>query len=144
MGNLVPLIALRRFRMTVIHRCCGRRCHHGDPSGKSAERNLLTRETLQQNIAAVKEQLAKLLDFETTANPAQLLDNADWTAGVSYLDFLRDVGKHFTVNNMVFKESVRARMQDREVGISYRSFPTCCYSDDFITSNARLRTADWR
>ena len=70
----------------------------------------------------MKEQLAKLLDFETTANPAQLLDNADWTAGVSYLDFLRDIGKHFTVNSMVAKESVRARMQDREVGISYTEF----------------------
>ena len=124
-GNLVPLIALRRFQNDghiPIALAGGATGAIGDPSGKSAERNLLTRETLQQNIAAVKEQLAKLLDFETTANPAQLLDNADWTAGVSYLDFLRDVGKHFTVNSMVAKESVRARMQDREVGISYTEF----------------------
>ena len=124
-GNLVPLIALRRFQNEghkPIALAGGATGAIGDPSGKSAERNLLTRETLQQNIAAVKEQLAKLLDFETTANPAQLLDNADWTAGVSYLDFLRDIGKHFTVNSMVAKESVRARMQDREVGISYTEF----------------------
>ena len=124
-GNLVPLIALRRFQNDghkPIALAGGATGAIGDPSGKSAERNLLTRETLQQNIAAVKEQLAKLLDFETTANPAQLLDNADWTAGVSYLDFLRDIGKHFTVNSMVAKESVRARMQDREVGISYTEF----------------------
>ena len=124
-GNLVPLIALRRFQNDghiPIALAGGATGAIGDPSGKSAERNLLTRETLQQNIAAVKEQLAKLLDFETTANPAQLLDNAGWTAGVSYLDFLRDVGKHFTVNSMVAKESVRARMQDREVGISYTEF----------------------
>ena len=124
-GNLVPLIALRRFQKNghvPIALAGGATGAIGDPSGKSAERNLLTRETLQQNIAAVKEQLAKLLDFETTTNPAQLLDNADWTAGVSYLDFLRDIGKHFTVNSMVAKESVRARMQDREVGISYTEF----------------------
>lgn len=124
-GNLVPLIALRRFQNdghVPIALAGGATGAIGDPSGKSAERNLLTRETLQQNIAAVKEQLAKLLDFETPANPAQLLDNADWTAGVSYLDFLRDIGKHFTVNSMVAKESVRARMQDREVGISYTEF----------------------
>jgi tyrosyl-tRNA synthetase len=124
-GNLVPLIALRRFQNdghVPIALAGGATGAIGDPSGKSAERNLLTRETLQQNIAAVKEQLAKLLDFETATNPAQLLDNADWTAGVSYLDFLRDIGKHFTVNSMVAKESVRARMQDREVGISYTEF----------------------
>ena len=124
-GNLVPLIALRRFQNdghVPIALAGGATGAIGDPSGKSAERNLLTRETLQQNIAAVKEQLAKLLDFETPTNPAQLLDNADWTAGVSYLDFLRDIGKHFTVNSMVAKESVRARMQDREVGISYTEF----------------------
>ncbi len=124
-GNLVPLIALRRFQNdghVPIALAGGATGAIGDPSGKSAERNLLTRETLQQNIAAVKEQLAKLLDFETAPNPALLLDNADWTAGVSYLDFLRDIGKHFTVNSMVAKESVRARMQDREVGISYTEF----------------------
>ena len=124
-GNLVPLIALRRFQNDghkPIALAGGATGAIGDPSGKSAERNLLTRETLQQNITAVKEQLAKLLDFETTTNPAQLLDNADWMAGVSYLDFLRDIGKHFTVNSMVAKESVRARMQDREVGISYTEF----------------------
>jgi tyrosyl-tRNA synthetase len=62
------------------------------------------------------------LDFETKTNPARLVDNASWTAGVSYLEFLRDIGKHFTVNQMVAKESVRARMEDREVGISYTEF----------------------
>jgi tyrosyl-tRNA synthetase len=70
----------------------------------------------------VKTQLAKLLDFETKQNPARLVDNASWTAGISFLDFLRDIGKHFSVNQMVAKESVRARMEDREVGISYTEF----------------------
>src|SRR6185369_17210875 len=81
----------------------------GDPSGKTQERQLLTKELLNSNIASVKEQLKKLLDFEAPQNRALLLDNADWTAPVSFLDFLRDVGKHFSVNQMVAKESVRAR-----------------------------------
>src|SRR6202008_4167566 len=79
-------------------------------------------EILDANIASVKVQLAKLLDFETSRNPARLVDNASWTAGVPFLDFLRDIGKHFSVNQMVAKESVRARMEDRETGISYTEF----------------------
>ena len=121
-GNLVPLIALRRFQDSghvPIALAGGATGAVGDPSGKSAERNLLTPETLAANIASVKEQLRRLLDFETTKNPARLLDNADWTRDVTLLDFLRDIGKHFTVNAMVAKESVRARMEDRDVGISY-------------------------
>ena len=124
-GNLVPLLALRRFQLfghSPIALAGGATGSIGDPSGKTAERQLLTREILDHNIASVKVQLAKLLDFETPQNPARLLDNATWTAPVSYLDFLRDIGKHFSVNQMVAKESVRARMEDREVGISYTEF----------------------
>jgi tyrosyl-tRNA synthetase len=124
-GNLVPLLALRRFQLLGHHPIAlagGATGSIGDPSGKTAERQLLTKEILDHNIASVKVQLAKLLDFEATANPARLLDNATWTAPVSFLDFLREVGKHFTVNQMVAKESVRARMEDREVGISYTEF----------------------
>jgi len=83
---------------------------------------LLTKEILDHNIASVKVQLAKLLDFETKENPARLVDNASWTSEYKFLDFLRDIGKHFSVNQMVAKESVRARMEDREVGISYTEF----------------------
>jgi len=124
-GNLVPLMALRRFQMfghRPIAVAGGATGSIGDPSGKSQERQLLTPEILNHNIVKVKEQLARLLDFETTQNPAQLVDNASWTRNVSFLDFLRDVGKHFSVNQMVAKESVRARMEDREVGISYTEF----------------------
>ena len=124
-GNLVPLIALRRFQDSghvPIALAGGATGAVGDPSGKSAERNLLTPETLAGNIASVKEQLRRLLDFETTKNPARLLDNADWTRDVTLLDFLRDIGKHFTVNAMVAKESVRARMEDRDAGISFTEF----------------------
>ena len=124
-GNLVPLLALRRFQLLGHHPIAvagGATGSIGDPSGKTAERQLLTREILDRNIAGVKVQMAKLLDFETKQNPARLVDNASWTAGISFLDFLRDIGKHFSVNQMVAKESVRARMEDRETGISYTEF----------------------
>lgn len=124
-GNLVPLLALRRFQIAGHHPIAvagGATGLIGDPSGKSAERQLLTREVLDENIRCVKIQLARLLDFEATSNRARLMDNADWTSPVSYLDFLREVGKHFSVNMMVAKESVRARMEDRETGISYTEF----------------------
>ncbi len=124
-GNLVPLLALRRFQLLGHHPIAvagGATGSIGDPSGKTAERQLLTQEILDHNIASVKVQLAKLLDFETKQNPARLVDNAAWTKDISFLDFLRDIGKHFSVNQMVAKESVRARMEDREVGISYTEF----------------------
>src|SRR5579864_2404957 len=93
-GNLVPLLALRRFQLLGHHPIAvagGATGSIGDPSGKSAERQLLTTEVLAKNIASVKTQLAKRLDFETNQNPARLVDNASWTAGVSFLDFLRDI-----------------------------------------------------
>jgi tyrosyl-tRNA synthetase len=124
-GSMVPLLALRRFQLMGHHPiplAGGATGSIGDPSGKTQERQLLTREVLDANVAGVKEQLRRLLDFETKTNPARLLDNITWTESVSYLDFLRDIGKHFTVNQMVAKESVRARMEDREVGISYTEF----------------------
>ena len=123
-GNLVPLLALRRFQLLGHHPIAvagGATGSIGDPSGRTQERQLLTKEVLDHNIATVKLQLAKLLDFETKQNPARLMDNADWTK-LTYLDFLRDIGKHFSVNQMVAKESVRARMEDREAGISYTEF----------------------
>ncbi|MGH8174659.1 MAG: tyrosine--tRNA ligase [Steroidobacter sp.] len=124
-GNLVPLLALRRFQLAGHHPIAlagGATGMVGDPSGRSTERNLQTTEQLQQNIACIQGQLAKFLDFEAAANPARLVNNADWFAAITFLDFLRDVGKHFTVNWMVAKESVRARMEDRDSGISYTEF----------------------
>jgi tyrosyl-tRNA synthetase len=128
-GNLVPLLALRRFQLLGHHPIAvagGATGSIGDPSGKTAERQLLTKEILDHNITSVKVQLAKLLEFEAAKtpsnNPARLVDNASWTQNISFLDFLRDIGKHFSVNQMVAKESVRARMEDRDVGISYTEF----------------------
>lgn len=124
-GHLVPLLALRRFQTAGHHPIAvagGATGSIGDPSGKSQERQLLTKDQIAANVQAIRPQLARLLDFEAEKNPARLVDNADWLGPVSFLDFLRDVGKHFTVNQMVAKESVRARMEDRDVGISYTEF----------------------
>ncbi len=123
-GNLVPLILLRRFQLhghRPIALAGGATGMIGDPSGKSDERNLLDDEALTQNLAAVKSQLERLLDFEGGANPALLVDNRDWTASMSYLDFLRDVGKHMTVQQMLAKESVKNRVASAS-GISYAEF----------------------
>ncbi|MDB6137603.1 MAG: tyrS [Verrucomicrobiaceae bacterium] len=124
-GSLVPLIALRRFQLAghhVIAVAGGATGSIGDPSGKTAERQLLTADHIRANVEAIKPQLSRLLDFDTPNNPARLVDNADWFRPISFIDFLRDVGKYFTVNQMVAKESVRARMEDRDVGISYTEF----------------------
>ncbi len=124
-GNLVPLFALRRFQLAghcPIALAGGATGMVGDPSGKSDERNLQTPEQVAHNIAAVKVQLAKFLDFNAAKNPARLVNNHDWTGGVTFLEFLRDVGKHITVNSMVAKDSVRSRMEDRSTGISFTEF----------------------
>src|SRR6266852_4457692 len=124
-GNLVPLLGLRRLQLFGHHPIAvagGATGSIGDPSGKTAERQLLDAKVLAANIATMKEQLRRWLDFDSRNNPARLLDNASWTAQVSYLDFLRDIGKHFSVNVMAGKESVRTRMEDREAGISYTEF----------------------
>ena len=122
-GNLLGQVMLRRFQLAghnPVVLAGGATGMVGDPGGRSEERNLLDRETLSHNVACVKRQLEKILDFDGP-HAARLVDNADWTAPMSALDFLRDVGKHFTVNQMVAKESVRARMES-EHGISYTEF----------------------
>jgi len=123
-GHLMGQLTLRRFQLAGHHPlplAGGATGMIGDPGGRSTERNLLSREELAHNVACIKRQLAKFIDFETTTNPARLVDNADWTAPVSYLDFLRDVGKHFSVNVMLAKESVRTRLGS-DSGISYTEF----------------------
>jgi tyrosyl-tRNA synthetase len=123
-GHLMGQLCLRRFQLeghSPIALAGGATGMIGDPSGKSAERNLLTREQLDRNLASIMGQLTRILDFGSKANPARMVDNASWTAGLGYLDFLRDVGKHFSVNVMVAKESVRSRMEG-EGGISYTEF----------------------
>jgi tyrosyl-tRNA synthetase len=93
----------------------------GDPSGKTAERQLLTPERVEENVAGIRVQLSRLLDFDTTTNPARLVNNADWLGKLGAIDFMRDVGKHFTVNTMLAKDSVKRRIEGTE-GISYTEF----------------------
>lgn len=124
-GHLLGQIMLRRFQLAG-HRpfvlAGGATGMVGDPGGRSEERNLLDRDTLAHNVARIKGQLERILDFDSTmSNAARLVDNAAWTADMGVLEFLRDVGKHFTVNQMVAKESVRTRMES-EHGISYTEF----------------------
>lgn len=123
-GHLVPQLLLRRFQMAGHHPVSlagGATGMIGDPGGKSAERNLLTREQLNYNVGRIKLQLERLLDFHAPGNPARLVDNAAWTAPVSFLDFLRDVGKYFSLSSMLAKDSVRSRLES-ESGISYTEF----------------------
>ncbi|HUA87120.1 MAG TPA: tyrosine--tRNA ligase [Bryobacteraceae bacterium] len=123
-GSLVPALMLSRFQRRghrPIVLVGGSTGMIGDPSGRSAERPLMTPEMVRANVEAIRRQLTRFVSFEGE-NAAIVVNNYDWTAPVSYLDFLRDVGKHFTVNYMLAKESVRRRLEDREHGISYAEF----------------------
>lgn len=126
LGNLFPLLLLRRFQLfghRPIALAGGATGMIGDPGGRSDERNLLDSETLDANLAAVKGQLQAFLDFDGVdgANAAILVDNRDWTQGIGVLEFLRDVGKHVTINTMLAKESIKARVES-ENGISFTEF----------------------
>ena len=122
-GHLVGVLVLRRFQdaghrpLALVGGATGM---VGDPSGRSDERTLLDAATLQANVAGIKAQLESLFDFSGDS-AARLVNNYDWTRDVTLLDFLRDVGKHITVNQMVAKDSVRSRM-DSEHGISFTEF----------------------
>ena len=123
-GHLVPLIALarlQRYGHIPIAVAGGGTSMIGDPSGKSEERQLLSRETIEANVETVKGQLSHFLDFEIKTNPARLVNNADWLLTLNLVDFLRDVGKYFTVNYMINKDSVKSRLA-REDGISFTEF----------------------
>ena len=123
-GHLMGQLGLRRFQLAG-HRpfplAGGATGMVGDPGGRSEERNLLDRDTLRHNVACIRDQLGRILDFEPGPHAAMLVDNADWTARMPVLEFLRDVGKHVTVNQMMAKDSVRARLEG-DAGISYTEF----------------------
>lgn len=124
-GHLIPIMALAWIQ----------RCGHrpvaiagggtgliGDPSGKSKERNLITLEAVRQNVEGVRPQLAHFLDFDCGKNSALLVNNYDWLSTYSFLDVLRDVGKHFSINNLIAREYVRSRLEDPDKSISYTEF----------------------
>jgi tyrosyl-tRNA synthetase len=123
-GHMVPLIALarlQRFGHIPIPVAGGGTSMIGDPSGKAAERQLLSRQSIEANLESIKQQLAHFLDFDVKTNPARMVNNADWLLSLNLVDFLRDIGKHFTVNYMISKDSVKMRL-DREDGISFTEF----------------------
>jgi tyrosyl-tRNA synthetase len=124
-GSLVPIILLVHMQKAghkPIALIGGATGMIGDPSGKSEERNLLNEETLDKNINGIKNQLVRYLNFDASSpNAAELVNNYDWFKPISFIDFLRDVGKHITVNYMMAKESVRKRIEG-EIGISYTEF----------------------
>lgn len=126
-GSLVQILILMHFQKaghTPIALVGGATGMVGDPSGKSAERNLLDEATLAKNISGVKAQLARFLDFETsTDNPAELVNNYDWMKDISLIDFVRDTGKHITVNYMMAKDSVKKRLgSESKEGMSFTEF----------------------
>jgi tyrosyl-tRNA synthetase len=124
-GHLVALMVLRRFQKAghrPIALVGGATGMIGDPSGKSEERNLLSLDVLRANVAAIEKQLRRFLDFDSPANPALLVNNYDWMGKFGYLEFLRDVGKHFPVNVMLAKDSVKSRLERSDTGMSYTEF----------------------
>jgi len=124
-GHLIPIVIQRRLQVaghSPIAVVGGATGMIGDPSGRSTERNLLDRDTLAANVAGIRTQLARFLDFDPGPAQATITNNADWFEGVGFIDFLRDVGKHVTVNYMLAKESVRSRLEDRDSGLSFTEF----------------------
>jgi tyrosyl-tRNA synthetase len=123
-GSLLQMIALAHLQRqghSPIAVVGGGTGLIGDPSGKTVERQLLTAEQVEANVEGIRGQLARFLDFESTTAPARLVNNAEWLTKLSAVDLMRDVGKHFTVNGMLAKESVKRRIESEE-GISYTEF----------------------
>src|SRR5215216_1325306 len=119
--TVMGLARLQRFGHTPIAVIGGGTGMIGDPSGKSQERVLLSAEQIEANVAGIRAQLARFLDFDAAPNAARIVNNADWLASIDLISFLRDAGKHFTVNYMLQKESVSRRLESDE-GISFTEF----------------------
>src|ERR1043166_6831894 len=123
-GSLLPIMGLarlQRFGHTPIAIAGGGTGLIGDPSGKTKERQLLTHEQVEENLVGIKNQLSHFLDFDAKENPARIVNNHDWLGPITLMEFLRDVGKHFTVNNLLGKEAISRRLESEE-GISYTEF----------------------
>ncbi len=122
-GSLVPLVNLARFQRAghrPIALVGGGTGLIGDPSGRETERALLSREQVEANVAGIRRQVERFLDL--SPGGGLLLNNADWLCGLNLLDFLRDIGKHFSVNQMIARDSVRIRLETRDQGLSYTEF----------------------
>ncbi len=145
-GNLVPTIMLKRLQLAghrPIVLVGGATGMIGDPSGKSDERNLLDDQTLAANLAGIHSQLSRLLSFDDGGTGAVITNNADWTRGIGFLEFLRDTGRYLTINYMMAKDSVKSRLEG-ETGISYTEFSyMLLQASDFVhlakTHDCRLQ-----
>jgi len=135
-GSLLPLMALarmQRFGHTPIAIAGGGTGMIGDPSGKTQERQLLSLEQIEENLVGIRRQLERFLDFHAPANPARIVNNADWLVPLDLMSFLRDIGKHFTVNSMLARESVKRRIESED-GLSYTEFTySLLQAFDFLT-----------
>ena len=136
LGHLVPILMLRRLQMAgnrPISLAGGGTGLIGDPSFKDTERPLLSAEQIDENLVKIRAQLGTFLDFDAGSSSAILLNNADWLTKVTLTDFLREVGKHFTVNQMIAKEAVKSRLSRDDVGISFTEFSySLLQSYDFL------------
>ncbi len=124
-GSLLPIMGLVHLQRAGHHPVAvvgGGTGLIGDPSGKTQERQLLSREQVEENLEGIRSQLERFLDFEGVKNPARMVNNLDWLGELRTVEFLRDVGKHFSVNGLLRKEGVRRRLEDEEGGISYTEF----------------------
>src|SRR5437867_3567616 len=123
-GSLLPMVVLARLQRAghpPIAVVGGGTGMIGDPSGKTVERQLLTEDQVAANVEGIRAQLSRFLDFESTTTPARLVNNAEWLSTLGAITFMRDVGKHFTVNAMLAKDSVKRRIESEE-GITYTEF----------------------
>jgi len=141
-GNLLTIMGLVHFQRaghSPIGLVGGGTGLIGDPSGKTQERQLLSKERAAENLAGIRAQLEHFLDFEVESNPARMVNNLDWLGELKMVDFLRDVGKHFSVNALMRKESVRRRLEEEEGGISYTEFSyALMQSYDYLVLNERF------
>jgi tyrosyl-tRNA synthetase len=141
LGSLLQLCNLRRLQMAgnaPIALAGGGTGLIGDPSFKDVERPLLSRDLIEENVKGIGEQMSRFLDFSPSAGKAKatLLNNADWLTTIGLTDFLRDVGKHFTVNQMIAKEAVKSRLDRDDVGLSFTEFTySLLQSYDFLRLN---------
>ncbi len=140
-GNLLTimgLVHLQRAGHSPIGLVGGGTGLIGDPSGKDQERQLLSKEQAAENLAGIRGQLEHFLDFETNTNPARMVNNLEWLGELKTVDFLREVGKHFSVNALMRKESIRRRLEEEEGGISFTEFSyVLMQSYDFLVLNER-------
>ncbi|MDE0073674.1 MAG: tyrosine--tRNA ligase [Gammaproteobacteria bacterium] len=141
-GSLLPimgLVHLQRAGHTPVALVGGGTGLIGDPSEKAAERALLSKEEAEANAAGIHSQLAHFLDFEVRGNPARMANNLDWLGRVGMVDFLRDVGKHFSINALLGKDSIRRRVQDPEASISFTEFSyVLLQAYDFLELHDRM------